>query len=503
MTRSTGKRKHHFKDVKPTDPAVKRLSEWLPANRTLYTRFRDWLRDGGYGDSALHTYGCAARLALGWLDMPYWEIDPQADLDRVRAYIAERYTSESTCREYGKGLQKLAEYLRIRCRRSAPEPEINWDHYLGPLPQWLHADVRAYVAHRRRNWLPEAQHKATISCLSHLTLALRWMAAHAPLPDAEAITPALWFDYVDDSLAAGLSPITINIRQPTLQDFLRFLAEQGHTVCERTLRAPPLDRRELLPRDVPLDQLRRLRKEIEREATTGNGHTRRMGIMDRAWFLLMLYSGLRTGEIRRMARDDLDLESCRARISQSKGLKDRVVFLSQATVDALRTYLDVRGPAMSDHVFTYRHRPLSSTYCRIRIRTYGRRCGVRVTPHQLRHSCATLLLNAGAPILAVQRLLGHHHIDTTLGYARLYDSTVAADYYRAIGEVESHSGLGGDAPGQPPNSGELLALLDALHIGTLNDTQRGIVQSLRMAILALDIDGASGDGDDGSSAKVV
>jgi acetyltransferase len=50
--------------------------------------------------------------------------------------------------------------------------------------------------------------------------------------------------------------------------------------------------------------------------------------------------------------------------------------------------------------------------------------------------CATLLLNAGAPILTVQTLLGHKHIDTTLTYARLYNGTVAADYYRAMNDVE-------------------------------------------------------------------
>jgi site-specific recombinase XerD len=483
MTKSTGKRRHHFKDTKPADPAIKRLSEWLPANRTLYTRFRKWLRDGGYGDSALSTYGCAARLALGWLNKPYWEIDPETDIDRVRAYIAERYASASTRREYDKGLKKLAQYLHIRRHRSAPQPEINWQTYLGPLPEWLRSDVRAYVAHRRRNWLPEVQHKSTIGCLSQLTTSLRWMAAHASLLDAKAITTALWFEYVDNCLASGLSPITINSRQYALNDFLSFLAEQGRPVCERTLRVPPLDRAERLPRDVSPDLIRQLRREIEADATSDHGNVQRMGIMDRAWFLLMLHSGLRTGEIRRLCRSDLDLTERRARIEQSKGLKDRVIYLAEPTVEALRAYLDVRGAAATDHVFIYRHRPLSSTYCRIRLGTYGARCD------QLRHSCATLLLNAGAPILAIQRLLGHKNIDTTLVYTRLYDSTVAAHYYRAMGEIESRSDLGGDASSQPPGSGELLALLDALHVGTLNDAQQEIVQALRMAILALDLDG--------------
>ncbi len=148
----------------------------------------------------------------------------------------------------------------------------------------------------------------------------------------------------------------------------------------------------------------------------------------------------------------------------------------------------------SDHVFLYRHQPLSATYCNQRLRTYARRCGVLVKPHQLRHSCATLLLNAGAPILTVQSILGHKFIDTTLGYARLYDGTVAADYYRAMAEIESRF-EGGENATTPPDSGQLLALVDALHAGTLNDAQRETVQALRAGILAMA--GGSSDSQEG------
>ena len=146
----------------------------------------------------------------------------------------------------------------------------------------------------------------------------------------------------------------------------------------------------------------------------------------------MLHSGLRTGEVRCLTLADLDLAGRCTWIEQSKGLKDRVVCLSRAAVEALGAYLEVRGHMPTDSVFTYRHQPLSPSYCCARLNTYGKHCGVRVTAHQLRHSCATLLLNAGAPILTVQAILGHKHIDTTLAYARLYDGTVAADCCRAI-----------------------------------------------------------------------
>jgi hypothetical protein len=127
---------------------------------------------------------------------------------------------------------------------------------------------------------------------------------------------------------------------------------------------------------------------------------------------------------------------------------------------------------------------LSDTYCGERLRTYGERCQVFITPHQLRHSFATFLLNAGASITTVQSILGHKYIDTTLGYARVYDGTVAADYYRAMAQVESRLAQDG-AEAIPPTSGQLLALVDSLRGGTLNDTQKETVQALRAGILAL------------------
>ena len=143
------------------------------------------------------------------------------------------------------------------------------------------------------------------------------------------------------------------------------------------------------------------------------------------------------------------------------------------------------GPTDSNHVFVFRHRPLGSTFCYDRLRSYGRRCGVWASPHQLRHSCATLLLNAGTPVLTVQTILGHKYIDTTLGYARLYDGTLTADYYRAMIEIEGRLELSEDTANLRPDSGELLALIDTLHTGKLSEVQRKTIQTLRAAILTL------------------
>jgi len=301
------------------------------------------------------------------------------------------------------------------------------------------------------------------------------------------ITPQLWFDFVDARLLAGSSVSTINTRLFHLQAFLRFLDETGAPICQRMLLVPPLPGRTRLPRDAPVAELRRLLDENERETRKKHANQRRMGLMDRAWLHLMLYSGLRTCEIRRLQLEDIQWENQRIRIEQSKGLKDRLVYLNSATLKALQDWLAERGaPAyLADYVFVHRCQPLTPRYCGIRLHTYGRRCGVDITPHQLRHSCATLLLNAGAPVLSVQALLGHEKVDTTLGYARLYDGTVAADYYRAMGQVERLFDLPESHKVPAATPAGLIALVDALGSGTLNDQQRETVQALREGILAL------------------
>jgi hypothetical protein len=94
-------------------------------------------------------------------------------------------------------------------------------------------------------------------------------------------------------------------------------------------------------------------------------------------------------------------------------------------------------------------------------------------------------LNSGAPVLAAQTILGHKQVDTTLGYAPLYDGTVAADYYSAMNHVERQLALPEDHMAEPPGIGQLRALVDALHRGTLSPAQSEIVRTLREGLSRL------------------
>jgi site-specific recombinase XerD len=485
MTKSTGKRKFQFKNYIPNDPALTPFGLWTPANRGFFDRFRTWLVDGGYGSTALNTYCVAVRLAIGYLNKPFQQIDPVTDLDAVRAYMQTRFTSQSTRTEYNKGLQKLAQFLTRPKNHTIQD--INWPHYTDTLPDWMVEYLKEYLAHCRKSWRADLHHKSTRLLLCILTKSLRWMVSRHSMQSMLDLTPQIWFDYLESRLVVGISAPTVNRELHGLQAFTGYLDGAGIPINPRFLLVEPLKEGNRIPRDAPPENLRLIYQEIQKEVTSPEVNTRRMGHMDRAWYLLMLHAGLRTGEVRHLSLADIDWERRKLRIDQSKGMKDRFVYLSQAAAGALREYLDVRGVPQGrcDQVFLYRHQPLGSRYCAIRLNTYGSRCGVSITPHQLRHSCATMLLNAGAPVVTVQSILGHKRIDTTLRYARLYDGTISADYYEAMAKIEARMALELQPELVTANL-DVLGLIQAIENSPLDANQQVMLNELK-ALLSLPI----------------
>jgi hypothetical protein len=132
-----------------------------------------------------------------------------------------------------------------------------------------------------------------------------------------------------------------------------------------------------------------------------------------------------------------------------------------------------------------RHRPLSRSNCGQRLHTYGRKCDVRITPHQLRHTCATLFLNERVPVVSVQMLLGHQHVDTTMNYARLYNGTVANDYFKAMDRIEGLTTIPALEEEHVFSPGELISLLADLKHSTLNSEQKSMVSSIQAGVYAL------------------
>lgn len=487
MPPKTWQRRPYFKYSGPDDPSLQHFRDWSGENRGFYAGFTTWLKTNSYSKSTLNTYLVAVRQAISFLKKPYWQMDPVVDLEKAWAYLQSRPTTLSTQAGYYKGLAKLAEYLRLRLQRPTAKKEPNLLYFLEDLPEWLACSVKEFLAHASRSWQPERRCQSSRVLLSRLTRSLRWMNAHFPLSTIADLTPNVWFEYLDIRLNQNIKPCTLNSELLTLQGFLRFLSDQEIPICQRFLLLLQLEEAQRLPRDVPASLLHQLFREIQKDAASEHRGVHRLGVLDTAWFLLMLHSGLRTCEVRSLKLADIDWEQRQVRIEQPKGLKDRFVYLSQAAIEAMKAFFAIRGPAdaLPNFVFIFRHQPLSASYCYERLRTYGERCGMQVTPHQLRHSCATLLLNAGAPILTVQAILGHKKIDTTLGYARLYDGTIARDYFKAMNEVEQQLGLVEGDGKKAPQYGELVALVDSLCSSLLNESQSTTVQAIRSGILAL------------------
>jgi len=445
MTCSTGQRKYHHKNVPAPHPSIKPWQQWPPENRTFFDAFRAWLQTGGYSQSALGAYGAAVRMALGLLDKPWQAIEPETDLARVYEHLESRSLTPKTRQPYTRGLKKLVEFLNIHIQPAPPhrprplergvclqtDPEINWGYYFRSLPEWLVEDIKAYLRLIGRNWRPERQHRATCETLSHLTGILRWMTRHAKLADARAITPEMWNGYVKVRQEAGISPTTLNHDLHRLQSFLRFLDEEGSPVCSRMELVKGLPKVEHVHREVSLKSIEALQNEIEKAAASPSPSTNYQGIMDRAWFLLMLHGGLRTCEVRFLRLTDVDIEHQRVKIEQTKGFRERLIYLSEQAFVALKTYLRIRNRELDtdpDWVFHYRSKPLSSRYCQQRLLTYGKRCDLKLSPHQLRCTCATLMLNAGVEISTIQSILGHRQVNTTLCYSRIFEETLEVTF---------------------------------------------------------------------------
>jgi integrase/recombinase XerC len=143
---------------------------------------------------------------------------------------------------------------------------------------------------------------------------------------------------------------------------------------------------------------------------------------------LLFATGMRVGELAALPLANVDTED-RVILVRGKGQRQRRVFVpDEALARLVRSYtVERRGEAgITTLLVTPTGRPATPTYLRTLVRRAAHAAGIerRVTPHMLRHSTATHLLNAGVDIRFVQRLLGHASISTTERYTHVSDDTL-------------------------------------------------------------------------------
>lgn len=233
----------------------------------------------------------------------------------------------------------------------------------------------------------------------------------------------LWLNRQAGADSGHLKKNTQNYHLIALRSFLSYLGKRGISALQP-------DRIELAKvgeRSLDLiasDELDRLLKAPD---TTGL-----KGLRDKALLELLFSTGLRVSELTSLTRESVDLSRDEFSV-RGKGQKVRVVFLSKRAKDALKAYLSARkdiGDALfvstapgSDKGKKSIDAPLSPRSVERIVRAYAIRAGIgkQVTPHVLRHSFATDLLENGADLRSVQAMLGHANISTTQIYTHITD----------------------------------------------------------------------------------
>jgi len=414
---------------------------WPPENVRLLEQYAAWLLSGGTAEYTTHTiYLPMAGHVLGLALVPHAQIDLERDFERAFEYVQAKGTGTAWLKASRNGLDKFKRFLRLE--RGLGEPgktsaPFDPSAYSAGLPAWLVSELSRYERIQQKSWRTARLSERQRAFWSTYSRIWRFLCQECGVQSLAELKRRHLLDYLDRQIAAGYSVTTVNFNLRMLRAFLLFLQEEGYSVPQSLLRVPSLKQPDNLPRYLTDEQVKTLREEIERGVRGARtAAERRQALLDRAAFHLLWQCGLRVGEVEELRLEDLDLGARRISVRSGKGLKDRSVYLTATALAALQSYLAVRGEGASDHIFLFRNAPLGKDFIRSRLRTIGKRVGVKVFPHRLRHTCATQLLNAGCRITSIQAFLGHKKLNTTMIYARAHDQSVADDYFAAMQRVE-------------------------------------------------------------------
>lgn len=252
--------------------------------------------------------------------------------------------------------------------------------------------------------------------------AFRWRAA-PPWPWAEVSE--------DDAraFAADLSrtspgPASVRRRLSSLRSFFRWLEREGRVSSDpfARLRGPRLARR--LPRVLSPGEIDRLLAAARAEGAAGDDYPR---LRDAAFFEFLYSTGCRIGEALPVVWRGVDLARG-STVVTGKGAKERLVILGAPAcraLEALRRCVASRDPSLAApgaRVFLNdRLEPLTARFAQRRMKRLLGLAGLPLdlTPHKLRHSFATHLLDAGADLRSVQEMLGHASLSTTQIYTHV------------------------------------------------------------------------------------
>lgn len=284
-------------------------------------------------------------------------------------------------------------------------------------------DLDRFDLHMRRRGLAEATCKGYSSDLQDLAVWASERGLEAPQLDYKMLRR-----YAQDVSARGIAASSLARKLASIRAFYGSLLERGEVsqnVAE--LLTTPKQPRDL-PRVLSASETLRLLDGIPTSTP--------LQMRDRAMFELTYACGLRAGELIALPLSALDLDEEQLRV-EGKGGRTRIVPIGEEAGKSLRRYLDRARPALAQGApgaewlfLTKSGGKLQPSDVRRRLEACLRHAGVAagISPHSLRHSFATHLLNGGADLRSVQELLGHRSISATQIYTRVESARLRAQY---------------------------------------------------------------------------
>jgi integrase/recombinase XerD len=243
-------------------------------------------------------------------------------------------------------------------------------------------------------------------------------------------TQKIIFDFLNDQRQQKKSARTCSRKLAAIRSFYRFLLQERRITADPTenLNSPKLEKS--LPRVLSVEDVEILLSQPDLSSV--------LGLRDKAMLELLYATGMRVSEMLGLNTEHLNLDLGFVRCL-GKGSKERIIPVGEVAVRYIREYLSrarlkLRKNAWERAVFLNRHgkRLSRQGFWKI-LKGYARKAGIpkEITPHVLRHSFATHLLENGADLRAVQEMLGHADITTTQIYTHLSQRKLREVYDKA------------------------------------------------------------------------
>ena len=304
---------------------------------------------------------------------------------------------------------------------------------LNVLPIWLQPTLHSYFKRRWRNWKPHTA--PTLAAQLQNSLIRHWQSlieesGASSWTELKRVHIEAW---MQKQLEDGLSARTVQTYYSLIKGTLLEALELEIPLSPHLFRVKPPKLPALLPRFLSPDDSQSLQRTVHQatEADTFDA------ALERAWFLTLFQTGIRSSELLDLRMGDLDFSHRRLFINSGKNGDERVVYLTPVLTASLARYLAHRPQNDDDHLWLLADgSQLRGTQVSYRLRKRGEQCSVHVSPHRLRHTFATQLVNQGMPLASVAKLLGHDTLDMTQHYARLYERTVKEQFETAVVHIE-------------------------------------------------------------------